>query len=354
MNNQLLFKNILFSLILIGVFFGFLEISARLIYDSNTNLNIGLGGEKEYHPTRKFQLKKNYKAKNISINSHGILGPEFDINPNPNGIRILTMGNSCTFIPSERNYSRVLEENLSKLFPKDGIEVICAGIPGYDSFQLLDWYNDFLFKLEPDIAIIYIGWNDIGQYHPFGLQFKNQKLSYQERSIIGYLMENLYFLRIPYYFLGKIERNKKIDKSTLTFDEKQKISSFKPDHYYDNIYNLITKLQLKGSKTFLVSLVGLTSYSPTEDEFERMTFGRGFKRKYEIYKSVHDQYQIALEKLSNETESPLISINDVVKTENDRKIFYDIMHTNLDGAQVYGDFITNILLPDIKNLVIYK
>ena len=55
-----------------------------------------------------------------------------------------------------------------------------------------------------------------------------------------------------------------------------------------------------------------------------------------------------------QTESPLISINDVVKTENDRKIFYDIMHTNLDGAQVYGDFITNILLPDIKNLVIYK
>ena len=55
-----------------------------------------------------------------------------------------------------------------------------------------------------------------------------------------------------------------------------------------------------------------------------------------------------------QTESPLISINDVVKTENDRKIFYDIMHTNLDGAQVYADFITNILFPDIKNLVIYK
>ena len=48
------------------MFFGVLEISARLIYNSNTRFSIGLGAEKEYHPTRKFQLKQNYKAKNMS------------------------------------------------------------------------------------------------------------------------------------------------------------------------------------------------------------------------------------------------------------------------------------------------
>jgi hypothetical protein len=73
--------------------------------------------------------------------------------------------------------------------------------------------------LKPDIVTIYLGWNDIGQFHPFGLKYKNEKLNYRKRTFMGQLMEKLYILRLPYYFLGEIEKSKPIDKSPLTKNE---------------------------------------------------------------------------------------------------------------------------------------
>ena len=114
---------------------------------------------------------------------------------------------------------------------------------------------------------------------------------------------------------------------------------------------LITKLKSEGTKIYLISLVGLISYPPTKNEFERMYFARGMKRKYEIYKSIHNKYQEVLEELAIETESIMINLRNVIKTEDDRRIYYDIMHTNLQGAQVYGDYISSILNPIVGKFI---
>ena len=159
-------RNLGVILIVCILLLAILEVGTRYFAHRNNVFGINIGAEKEYHPVRKTQLRKGYKTDTMSINSHGLLGPEFNIEPDPRSVRILTMGDSVTFLPSKRNYSAVLRDNLGEYFPTKDIEVLVGAVPGYDSFRLLQWNEEFLHKLKPDIAIIYIGWNDIGQYSP--------------------------------------------------------------------------------------------------------------------------------------------------------------------------------------------
>ena len=111
---------------------------------------------------------------------------------------------------------------------------------------------------------------------------------------------------------------------------------------------------LNGSEVYLISLIGLTSYNPTESEFSKMYFGRGYKRKYRLYQRVHMKYQEVLNEVSQNTKTPIIDFSNVIKDVEDRKIFYDIMHTNLLGAQIYGDYLTELLLPKLNTLFLHK
>ena len=300
------------------------------------------------------QLKKNYKAGGMSINSYGILGPEFKLEPNPKGIRILSIGNSVTFLPPKRNYSRVLEEKLSAYFPNNDVEVIVGAVPGYSSYETLNWYNEFLHELRPDIAIIYIGWNDIGQYHPFGLRYKNEGLSYQKRSLIGSLMENLYILRIPYFLIGRIERSKPVDTSPLTSEEKGILDDFLPTHYTTNLKTLIQKLKEQGSTVYLLTLAGLITYPQTDEELARMHFARGMKRKLEIYKAVYKKYEEALEEVSISTETPIIDLRELIRSASQRDILTDTMHINVKGAELYGNYIAETIKTKVGEILMLK
>lgn len=317
----------------------------------NTIFNINIGGYVKYHPTRGTQLKENYISKNIKINSYGILGPELEIVKHPEAVRILTIGDSVSFAPPERNFSRVLEEKLKTFFPNNHIEVICGAVPGYCSYKALDWYNEFLNKLNPDIAIIYLGWNDMGQYNPFGLRYKNESLSYRKRTWVGALMENLYFLRIPYFLIGRIERTRPVDISPLTPKERDVLDNFVPTHYKANLTSLIQKLKKQGTAVYLVSLAGLNTYSPTNDELNRMGFARGTHKKLAIDKAVYIKYMAAVEEVHKNTETPIIDLRETIRSEEQRKIFTDTVHINIEGAEYFGNYIAVFIKQTVEGIL---
>ncbi len=271
-------KTIAFTVLITLLFFGLLESSTRLIFASNTMFNLNIGAFKAYHPTRRTQLKNGYQRGGILVNSHGLLGPEFS-NPAPLGtLRILTIGDSVSFTPTQRNYSAVLETHLNTWFTHQPVEVLVGAVPGYSSYEALDWYDEFLHELNPDIALLALGWNDMGQYHPFGLKYKNAGL-YQERDLLSHLMEMFYFIRIPYFILGYLERAKPVDTSPLHPEEKRVIKDFTPVHYEQNLTSLIKKLESRNCTVYLLTLAGLISFSPTEAELSLMHFPRNIGKK---------------------------------------------------------------------------
>ena len=83
--------------------------------------------------------------------------PDVPVPPKGSKRRILVMGDSCsrlsTAIPP---YSVLLEDSLRA----HDVEVYNAAVPGYTTWQGRAWLKKQLFALEPDLVVVYYGWND--------------------------------------------------------------------------------------------------------------------------------------------------------------------------------------------------
>ena len=108
--------------------------------------------------------RPGWKGPVFSINSHGCLGPEFPLEKPAGTVRILCLGDSCTagdFLPSfDDTYPRQLDRGLREKLPRKRFEVINAGVGGYSSFQGRVWLERDLLRGQPDLGILYFGWND--------------------------------------------------------------------------------------------------------------------------------------------------------------------------------------------------
>ncbi len=98
------------------------------------------------------------------INSRGFIGPELDPKKAPGTIRIFCLGDSCTagdLLPSlDDTYPSQLARELRQRYPDRAFEVINAGVGGYSSFQSRTWLEREIIQYEPDLIVLYFGWND--------------------------------------------------------------------------------------------------------------------------------------------------------------------------------------------------
>lgn len=85
--------------------------------------------------------------------------PDTPVPPKGAAPRVLVLGDSCSKLSrSTPPYSVLLEDTLGAA----GVaaEVWNAAVPGYTSWQGRVWLAKQLLALEPDVAIVYFGWND--------------------------------------------------------------------------------------------------------------------------------------------------------------------------------------------------
>lgn len=121
----------------------------------------GSGKTIGFHQTKtyvdQFQIALNEVA--FEINSLGLKSPEIHLKKRPGSIRILTIGDSCTFGPyiDKLSYPRQLERLLNAGRSKS-FEVVNAGHLGYNVESVLIRLEEWL-RLKPDTVMIYIGWN---------------------------------------------------------------------------------------------------------------------------------------------------------------------------------------------------
>jgi lysophospholipase L1-like esterase len=122
------------------------------------------------HPYLAFANKPGYKnsetAKHqISHNSLGFRGPEFDPKKSDGAYRIVCLGGSSTYghgpSADDTTWPARLEAQLREKRPKLNIEVINAGCRGYSTFESLGNYAFRVSHLEPDHVVIYHTVNDM-------------------------------------------------------------------------------------------------------------------------------------------------------------------------------------------------
>lgn len=101
----------------------------------------------------------DFLGRPVAINSLGVRGPEIPHPAQPRGRIILCFGDSITFgygVGDRETYSYFLEQELGP----DEVEVVNCGVTGYTSFQVARWLPRLCGKLDCDVAIFCIGWND--------------------------------------------------------------------------------------------------------------------------------------------------------------------------------------------------
>ena len=100
---------------------------------------------------------------NIKINSHGLRDIERSWDKPDGKFRILTLGDSFTYgdgVELNNTYAKLLENFLTA----DGldIDVINAGVIGYNLYQSLIYFKTIGFKYDPDLIIYFFWIDDIG------------------------------------------------------------------------------------------------------------------------------------------------------------------------------------------------
>jgi lysophospholipase L1-like esterase len=92
-------------------------------------------------------------------NSQGFRGrTEFDETKTPETLRVLFIGDSCTFL-GDPVYPEIVQQQLAQQFPGRRVECINASSPGYSSFQGAKLLQR-LRRWQPDAVVVYFGWND--------------------------------------------------------------------------------------------------------------------------------------------------------------------------------------------------
>lgn len=112
-----------------------------------------------------FKVKPNIEGGMVhgysGINAQGFRG--VDIDSLFDGKKIMLLGNSCVFGWDIKDVKKVfgslLQENLLNL--GENVRVYNMGQPGYSTTQLVELYDRWEGTIDPDILIIYAGWNDL-------------------------------------------------------------------------------------------------------------------------------------------------------------------------------------------------
>ncbi len=110
-----------------------------------------------------FELVPGYEGRRETVNALGLRGREIEAKKAPGLFRILAMGGSTTFghkLADDETWPVYLEEKLRARFGKK-VEVLNGGVSGWGMEQiLLSLRHRRLEELDPDLVLVYSGWND--------------------------------------------------------------------------------------------------------------------------------------------------------------------------------------------------
>lgn len=159
---------------------GLFEIQRRISVEAGTGGGDQLASERMYRWDRelfwRLHPNLNLEARNYLVpREWGELTP-FTIQTNSSGLRmarplpekkeglrIICMGNSCTFgwgVNRDETYPRQLEKLIVSRMGITGVEVWNAGIPGYTSDQGVRFFEKEVSRWDPDILVLSFGFND--------------------------------------------------------------------------------------------------------------------------------------------------------------------------------------------------
>ena len=151
----------------------------------------------EENPFR--QMVPNQNLNTININSFGFRGNEIEVEKEPGVYRIFMLGGSTMFGYGSSSDQTTIPSYFLNQSVEDGlnVEVINAGVIGGYSFSETELIKKSIINLEPDMIIVYDGWNDA--LNNILVSEKEEERENGEEEKYSFLkLKNYQFYRTPF------------------------------------------------------------------------------------------------------------------------------------------------------------
>jgi lysophospholipase L1-like esterase len=300
------------------------------------------------HPYLAYSPTPNYTKGQTFHNSLGYRNNEFPLEK-PSGVyRIVALGGSSTYDVSIRDNDKTFTAQLEKLLHEEygyqNVEVINAGVPGYNSWEILVNLEFRVLDLDPDLVIIYEGTNDVharlvepSAYrgddsgrrqawqvpsvalweHSALFRIASRSLNFTRQVSVDDFVSSPTYLSWPFDF--RLEEN--------GADPREILEENPPIYFQRNLENMIAVAQEHGVNI----LFSTWASSPYLNDYASQDYyQQGFQENNEVVKEVANSHDI-----------PLFDFVEVMP--QDAEYWADGRHVNetgaLEKARLFAEFI---------------
>ena len=285
------------------------------------------------HPTRGSEFRPEFRLRSgvfqIAVNRWGLRGPNISRRKPAGVTRIAILGGSSVFgyfVNDGQEAARLLEKNLDR--PDRAVEVLNAGVPGYNLFQTLGRFEEWVVPLEPDIVVLYLGWNDL----PYICSEQPQDLRHQIRPIApAYerrLGQSTLYGFVKYRWWGVAPPAllpRRVGQAIPTAAGRR--------CFRENLDKLADVIQRSGA-TMLVSAQCVAARDDVSTELQQLLFRDNQKRSAKIGErltELGDLLRNTLQTFARDRRAPFIDLNQTMAA--DVTILRDYVHLTVLGEQ---------------------
>jgi len=300
-------------------------------------------------PDRVYTLKSGRTA---SVNNMGFRMPtDLEYNKPPNFIRIVALGGSSTFSYNTGDdliWTAVLERKLKEHYG-DFVEVINAGVPGYDIFDSKINYLYQIRPLKPDIVIVYHTWNDMKLFNLLEIgKYPKKSVSSGSSSWLKSFMRNFQFAwRIRNFLNEVVYPRQRENVYGGSSDSKLTIAPNGPAHQWEkqNYDDLAVLLKKDGVLPIFTSQAGLLSYGNLDNpEIRSVIYTEYVKMTFEEILSQWHAISTIIKTSAKENGALFIDVYN--KVPHQRTFFRDHVHLTEKGHGRVAEALFNEIISD--------
>lgn len=340
----------------------------------------------KYYPRQKRVDQDEFgNSFQVTINSHGFRGKDFEQKKRPGVIRIVTLGASSTFGFHDRDnetYPFYLEKKLSSALsalnvqrraqsrePIRAFEVVNLGIPHLTTNKIYSLFMAEALNLEPDIVTFYEGVNDAWKIaHMFIDGEENPEQFAQDFPLVQRLyheiLHRVLFVAAVDHKLSIIRKDG-FDLTDPKYDEhihsKKKPFVENIQHIYEecqkrNILFIVANQQAKSYRVDRSEMKGLTYAEERAMVLEtRATIGKPEATKTWTNFRLHAMrnfltHNVLMEELQNWVEDNQIPFVDVISAMDlNRQALITWVHLTPQGNQIVSSAFAEAILEQIRD-----
>jgi lysophospholipase L1-like esterase len=281
-------------------------------------------------------------------NSLGLRNREVSVK-RPGTLRILFLGDSLIWSGETSSgdlYTEVLEQRLNaRSVNKMSFEVINAGIPGYTTYQELEFLKLYGLDMDPDLVVLGFVFNDV-YYKYFHRPTKNYLLGFEPAAHLHHFNTDS-FLGLVFarsHLAHEVVRRADIlwkrivGRAVFPFERRGDVSLAWKSYGWNHARRLLGEMHtlLRDKMVLLVVLVFPIS-EQVNPEY------RGFDEAYVLYP------QRRIRQICADYEIPMLDLTDALYREGGLTLFQDPLHLNGKGNDVVANelekYIINFLEP---------